>query len=60
MRELSKFLAATNYPERFRNQELITEAGYKKLLERQLAARRQVDAKRKRDERKKRKKDAAR
>jgi hypothetical protein len=58
VRELLKFLVATNYPERFRTQKLITEAGYMKLVELQLAARRLADAKRKRNKRKKEKDEA--
>jgi hypothetical protein len=50
IRELKKFLAAGEYPARFG--DLITEAGYRKLLEKQQKDRREKDAKRKRDKRK--------
>jgi hypothetical protein len=58
VRELRKFLKAGNYPPRFSVLQLVTEVGYKKLLERQRRARRQADAKRKRDKRKEEKDEA--
>jgi hypothetical protein len=58
VRELRKFLKAGNYPPRFNALQLVTEVGYKQLLERQRRARREADAKRKRDKRKKEKDEA--
>jgi len=58
VRELLKFLKARNYPKSFSALQLVTEVGYKKLLERQQRARREADAKRKRDKRKKEKDEA--
>src|SRR5215469_10148438 len=40
VRELRKFLKAGNYPKRFSALQLVTEVGYKKLLEHQQRARR--------------------
>jgi hypothetical protein len=54
VRELRKFLKAGNYPPRFSVLQLVTEAGYKQLLERQRRARREAHARRGRERRQRR------
>ena len=54
VRELRKFLKAGNYPTRFIALQLVTEVGYKKLLERQQRARREAHARHQRELRKSR------